>query len=375
MSIPTEEISFIRSEYYCMFFIKTENPPESIQGTEADSKYYSIVFNSIIAIVVIVKGFGGKIIKSLGDGLVCYFPRTSDSTDESAFKDVIECGLTIIAALPTINAKLHEENLPNINYRISADYGKVEVAKSATSEADDLFGSPMNLCAKINSLAPVNTMVIGNNLYQFVRRITSSNSSLFSDYDKYQFEQIGKYTWGGEQGGQGGNASTQDYGNNNNIKHRPYPIYSVSSIDPRMIKDNVVDQHKSQSQQKQTHNIMLVDDDQDILCTYEAFLEEKELYHVETFTDPQEALMHFAQLNSHYYDLVILDIRMPRFNGLQLYYKLKSIDKDVKVIFLSALDAAEEIMSIFSTLHSNDIIRKPIEKVQFVNKINTLLQH
>jgi two-component system, OmpR family, response regulator ChvI len=66
---------------------------------------------------------------------------------------------------------------------------------------------------------------------------------------------------------------------------------------------------------------------------------------------------------------------MPRFNGLQLYYKLKSIDKDVKVIFLSALDAAEEIMSIFSTLHSNDIIRKPIEKVQFVNKINTLLQH
>jgi two-component system, OmpR family, response regulator ChvI len=140
---------------------------------------------------------------------------------------------------------------------------------------------------------------------------------------------------------------------------------------PRMIKDNVVDQHKSQSQQKQTHNIMLVDDDQDILCTYEAFLEEKELYHVETFTDPQEALMHFAQLNSHYYDLVILDIRMPRFNGLQLYYKLKSIDKDVKVIFLSALDAAEEIMSIFSTLHSNDIIRKPIEKVQFVNKINT----
>jgi two-component system, OmpR family, response regulator ChvI len=62
---------------------------------------------------------------------------------------------------------------------------------------------------------------------------------------------------------------------------------------------------------------------------------------------------------------------MPRFNGLQLYYKLKSIDNDVKVIFLSAFNVAEEIMSIFSTLHSNDIIRKPIEKVQFVNKINT----
>ena len=54
---------------------------------------------------------------------------------------------------------------------------------------------------------------------------------------------------------------------------------------------------------------------------------------------------------------------MPRFNGLQLYYKLKAIDKDVKVIFLSALEATEEIMSIFPTLQPKDIITKPIEKV------------
>jgi DNA-binding response OmpR family regulator len=149
----------------------------------------------------------------------------------------------------------------------------------------------------------------------------------------------------------------------------------VSSIDPRNIKENTVKQHKSQSQQKQIHNIMLVDDDQDILYTYEAFLDDEKHYHVETFTDPQEALMRFAQLDPSYYDLIILDIRMPRFNGLQLYYKLKAIDKDVKVIFLSALEATEEIMSIFPTLKSKDIIKKPIDKVQFVNKIHTLLQH
>ena len=106
---------------------------------------------------------------------------------------------------------------------------------------------------------------------------------------------------------------------------------------------------------------MLVDDDQDILCTYKAFLDEEELYHVDTFTDPQEALIHFAHVDPHYFALIILDIRMPRFNGLQLYYKLKAIDKDVKVIFISALEATEEIMSIFPTLQSKDIIRKPIE--------------
>ena len=50
---------------------------------------------------------------------------------------------------------------------------------------------------------------------------------------------------------------------------------------------------------------MLVDDNQDILYTYEAFLDEEEFYHVVTFTDPQEALMYFAQLDPH-----------PRFDNL-----------------------------------------------------------
>jgi two-component system, OmpR family, response regulator ChvI len=362
MNTPAEDICFIRSDYYCISFIKTIPPPETIEESDAIRKHYSIVFNTITAIA---KSFDAMIIKNLGDGLVWYFPRTSHPTNESAFKDAIECGLTIIAALPTINAKLHKENLPSVNYRISADYGKVEVAKSATSETDDLFGSPMNLCAKINSLCPANAMVIGNNLYQFVKRIFSSNSSLFSSYGNYyQFEQISKYNWEREQEGLRSNA-----------KNSPYPVYSVSSVDPRNLKDIVVSHHKNPSQQQQTHNILLVDDDQDILYTYEAFLEEEELYHVVTFTDPQEALMHFAQLDPHYFALIILDIRMPRFNGLQLYYKLKAIDKDVKVIFLSALEATEEIMSIFPTLQPKDIITKPIEKVQFVNKINTLIQH
>jgi two-component system, OmpR family, response regulator ChvI len=369
MSLPAD-IRFIRSDYYCISFVKTVLAPETFKESDAIRKYYSIVFNTITAIA---KSFDARIIKNLSDGLVWYFPRTSDSKDESAFRDVIECGLTITAAHHNINVKLQEENLPTVNYRISADYGKVEVAKSLTSEADDLFGSPMNLCAKINSLGPFNSMVIGNNLHQFLKRLSYSNSSLFSDY--YQFEQISEYVWEREQKGLRSNASSQDLRNNNNLKNSPYPVYSVSSVDPRNIKDNVLSPYENQSQQKQTHNILLVDDDQDILYTYEAFLDEEELYHVVTFTDPQEALLHFAQLDPHYFALIILDIRMPRFNGLQLYYKLKAIDKDVKVIFLSALEATEEIMSIFPTLQSKDIIRKPIEKVQFVNRINTLLQH
>jgi hypothetical protein len=51
----------------------------------------------------------------------CY-PRTSDPLDISAFNDVLECCITMIEARNTINQKMHEEELPSLSYRISADY-------------------------------------------------------------------------------------------------------------------------------------------------------------------------------------------------------------------------------------------------------------
>jgi two-component system, OmpR family, response regulator ChvI len=87
------------------------------------SKYYSIFLNSM---ATIARNFGAKIIKNAGDSLIFYFPQTSDSIANNtfAFKDVIECCLTMIAAHRTINARLSAEQLPPLNYRISADYGK-----------------------------------------------------------------------------------------------------------------------------------------------------------------------------------------------------------------------------------------------------------
>src|ERR671910_3251356 len=134
MSIPTEEICFIRSEYYCICLVKIIHPPENIQESDAIRKYYSIIFNMVVAIA---RSFDAKIVKNLGDGLVCYFPKTNISTDDAAFKDVIECGLTVMAARHIIEAKLFEEKLPTVNFIINVDYGKIEVAKSITSAGDD----------------------------------------------------------------------------------------------------------------------------------------------------------------------------------------------------------------------------------------------
>ncbi|MDW0198821.1 MAG: hypothetical protein WB501_04365 [Nitrososphaeraceae archaeon] len=56
---------------------------------------------------------------------------------------------------------MDEELLPHIKYRISIDFGKVEMATSNSSRTCDLFGPTVNLCAKINSLAEPNGIAIG----------------------------------------------------------------------------------------------------------------------------------------------------------------------------------------------------------------------
>ncbi len=100
-------------------------------------------------------------------------------------------------------------------------------------------------------------------------------------------------------------------------------------------------------------------------------------YNVEAFTDPQEALKHFVQLPdpSSYYKLVLLDIRMPRLNGLQLFYRIKAISPATKIMFVSALDIAEELTSILPDVKYDDIIKKPLKREYFVSKINSILKN
>jgi class 3 adenylate cyclase len=133
----------------------------------------------------IAKNFGARIIKNAGDCLIYYFPHTLKSGGQNVFKNVIECGITMISAHQAINTKLFDEGLPPLNYRISADYGKVEIAKSSSSQTEDLFGSSMNVCAKINSKAPPNGMAIGYNLYKIVSIVMQK---------EYNFERAGEYT-------------------------------------------------------------------------------------------------------------------------------------------------------------------------------------
>jgi hypothetical protein len=111
MNLPSEEICFIRSDNFCMSFVKMAEPTGSVNNIQyADSdkarKYYSVFLNIMASIA---RGFDAKIIKNIGDGLICYFPKTSDSNNSAAFNDVIWFGLTAIAARHNINTIMNEE--------------------------------------------------------------------------------------------------------------------------------------------------------------------------------------------------------------------------------------------------------------------------
>ena len=361
-----EEISFSnKSSSYCVCFVSMVDSigfTFQIKDSEKIRKYYSIFINTMAAIA---RNFGAKIIKNTGTSLVYFFPKTSSSDNQSAFRDVVECGITMIAASDVINEKLREEELPPLYYRISADYGTVEVARSISSpDTEDLFGTTMNICAKINSMAAQNGMVIGNNLYYYYWSARKSSSSLFN---YYHFERIGEYSITGSES--------------------PYPVYSISVSKDRLdtvitpihkslksYSDHEYDQQRLQHHKKEnTYNILLVDDEPDTLLTYKTFLLDIEGYNVDAFTDSQKALQHFAQVNPSYYDLVVMDIRMPGLNGLQLYYRIKAMNPDIKVLFISALDLAKEMVSILPGVKIEDVIQKPVNQENFSNKVKAAL--
>jgi len=334
-----EEISVeTRSESYCVCIIDMVDSTRitsRISDPKRIMRYYSIFLNSIAAIA---RGYGARIIKNVGDSLIYYFPETADVTKWSGFKGVLESAITMIQAHKVINAKLSEEKLPSVDYRISADYGRVEIAKSSSSMADDLFGSTINLCSKINIKACRNGLVIGGDLYRILKGSFPDISNAHS------FREKGDYLTGIKQS---------------------YPIYDVIfKLEPRA----KVDVASMRATPSAASSIMIVEDQPDLALTYKTVLTE-EGWNVKIFTDSEEALRHYEELYPPLYDLVILDIRMPKLNGIQLFYRLKAITPNVKIMFLSALDAAEELISILPGVKYDDIIKKPVCNVELVARI------
>ena len=71
--------------------------------------------------------------------------------------------------------------------------------------------------------------------------------------------------------------------------------------------------------------------------------------------------------------LVVFDIRIKNFNGLQLHQQIKSIDPAIKIIFITALDILDELLNIFPGISREQILKKPIDKNLFVHTVKNML--
>lgn len=135
-------------------------------------KYYTIFLN---AMATVAQNHGGKIVKNIGDCLLFYFPKAIDQSEKVSSIKTLECCLSMLAVRPLLNNLMEENQLPPIRYRISADYGKVMIARQNSSSCDDIFGPPVNMCSKINHHAKPNSLVVGGDMYEIAKSL--------SDYD------------------------------------------------------------------------------------------------------------------------------------------------------------------------------------------------
>ena len=150
-------------------------------------------------------------------------------------------------------------------------------------------------------------------------------------------------------------------------------FYNTKTIEKKQEEEESISNQKQIIKKKDTiHdiNILVVDDEEDLVQVFEYFLNTEGYHNVQIFSDPKKVIKHFLQLKKEdYYELAIIDIRMPIINGIQLYQILTIINPDMKVLFVTALDAASELTSVYK-IKGEDIIKKPWTSDQFIQKIN-----
>jgi len=119
--------------------------------------------------------------------------------------------------------------------------------------------------------------------------------------------------------------------------------------------------------------ILIVDDELDVTLALKMYLEQQG-YQVDTFTQPVKAL---SQFKVAFYDLLILDIKMPEMNGFELYREIKKKDEVVKVFFLTALSEMHDYDAYKKEVSPKEgeryFIAKPVENEEILRRINTIL--
>jgi adenylate cyclase len=191
-----------KSRMCCVGFVDMVDSTRITAGltTRQMSKYYSLFINWVSGII---SGYSGKVVKNTGDGLLFYFALRADSPIKTV-RNCLDSAITLSVLHRSINRKFISELLPELNYRISLDYGEVSFAQTVDSTTSDIFSTTVNICARINKVVEPNKVIIGGDLYRIARNLSG-----------YDFHEVKKTI---------------------SISKRAYPLYTVSEA--KLISDD-----------------------------------------------------------------------------------------------------------------------------------------
>lgn len=120
-----------------------------------------------------------------------------------------------------------------------------------------------------------------------------------------------------------------------------------------------------------TIRLLVIDDELDITRTIKKELELLGVFSVDTFNDPVIGLSNFK---AGTYDMLILDIRMPKMNGFELYREIIKKDSGARVCFITAFEINHnEFRKMFPSIDVNCFIKKPISVVGLASLVKKTL--
>jgi DNA-binding response OmpR family regulator len=161
---------------------------------------------------------------------------------------------------------------------------------------------------------------------------------------------------------------------NNRVDHKP--VNDASFLDKN--QQEIITVAKEEKLRPFTKDILIIDDDPDITLTFKKGLEaenensnNKIFFKVYTYNDPLEAL---SQFKPNFYDLLLIDINMPKMNGFELSTKILELDVNPKICFMSSGQINQEALrEQYPTLSIGCFIKKPVTIEDLVRRVKAEL--
>lgn len=113
----------------------------------------------------------------------------------------------------------------------------------------------------------------------------------------------------------------------------------------------------------------MVDDDPNITFTFKIMLE-RSGFRVDTYNDSSKAALDFKPGS---YSLALIDIRMPKMNGFELYREIRKKERKMKVCFVTAFEISKDEAGHPTADGSVVFIKKPISNEELIENVKNLL--